>query len=524
MEICKICNESFKSRRSLIYHLKNFHKIPLKEYYISYNNLKIEKCLFCDNDVSWHDRKLEYNKTCSNKTCIAKYAKMKSDQAVKEKYGVDNVFSLKEVIKKSKETKKERYDDENYNNTEKNKQTCIKRYGVDNGSKTEYAKEIISEKNRRNKDQRLDKMVKTFKENYGVNWNSKVHSISEKIHKSLKETNKQISINKIEEMGMSVLKDNFYSYDLKCNKCETIRENVLRPYINYHYRTDKKLCNKCNFHEKFRSNGEKELGKEISKISNEQLEFNKKMFGYEVDICISSKKLCFEYNGIYWHSELYKDKNYHKDKKNKFLENGWDLIYIWEDDWNNQIKKDIIISKIKSIFKLNEKIYAKNCDIKEITHNEAKDFLEKNHLTGYANSSIRIGLFNKDNLVMLLTFCKTGNKNQYKLLRTASLNNITIIDGFDKIIKYFIKHYGNKLYSYIDFDWFISSSYLNEQSNFKFIKHNSTIYYWALNGIRKNKIEFKKDEKLDKNLSKKEIMYSNGYYRVYNSGNLTYEL
>ena len=34
-------------------------------------------------------------------------------------------------VEKIKQTKKEKYGDENYNNPEKNKKTCLERYGVE---------------------------------------------------------------------------------------------------------------------------------------------------------------------------------------------------------------------------------------------------------------------------------------------------------------------------------------------------------------------------------------------------------
>ena len=60
----------------------------------------------------------------------------------RKKYGKH----LEELTKKAKQTKFERYGDENYNNMELNKQTCLKRYGVDNYSKTAESRKQIKRK------------------------------------------------------------------------------------------------------------------------------------------------------------------------------------------------------------------------------------------------------------------------------------------------------------------------------------------------------------------------------------------
>ena len=53
----------------------------------------------------------------------------------------------------------------------------------------------------------------------------------------------------------------------------------------------------------------------------------------------------FEFNGLYWHSELKKDKNYHLDKTIFFSERGIRIIHVWEDDWTfNKKRKENIYS------------------------------------------------------------------------------------------------------------------------------------------------------------------------------------
>jgi hypothetical protein len=118
----------------------------------------------------------------------------------------------------------------------------------------------------------------------------------------------------------------------------------------------------------------------------------------EIDIYIPHLKLAFEYNGLYWHGELNgeKDKKYHLRKTDECESKGIHLIQIIEDEWFD--KKDIIKTKIKHVLGCNntEKIYARKCNIKIIDNNTKNDFLEKYHIQGKDNSSIRLGAFYND--------------------------------------------------------------------------------------------------------------------------------
>ena len=71
-----------------------------------------------------------------------------------------------------------------------------------------------------------------------------------------------------------------------------------------------------------------------------------------MDIYIPSKNIAIEYYGIYWHSELYVDKDYHLNKTELCNDKGVKLIHIFEDEWVN--KQDIVKSRLKNLFGLTE--------------------------------------------------------------------------------------------------------------------------------------------------------------------------
>ena len=77
------------------------------------------------------------------------------------------------------------------------------------------------------------------------------------------------------------------------------------------------------------------------------------------------KKIAIEFNGCYWHSDLFKKNNYHLEKTNALKEQGYRLIHIFEDEWIN--KRFIVKDKVKSILGIiKSKIYARDCEVRVI--------------------------------------------------------------------------------------------------------------------------------------------------------------
>jgi hypothetical protein len=87
-----------------------------------------------------------------------------------KRYGVENVYQSNKIKKKIKLRKKERYGDENFNNSKKYKNTCLKKYGVDNPSKLEFIK---------------SKKVKTSLIKYGVEYPWQLKEIKEKVKNTM---------------------------------------------------------------------------------------------------------------------------------------------------------------------------------------------------------------------------------------------------------------------------------------------------------------------------------------------------
>ena len=202
-------------------------------------------------------------------------------------------------------------------------------------------------------------------------------------------------------------------------------------------------------------------------------------------------KLAIEFNGIYWHSELYKNNRYHIEKTELCEKLNIDLIHIFEDDWN--YKKEIVKSIIRerlSIMTIPDIYIDTICDIREVNLIDSEDFLNKNHINGNINSIIQLGLHHNDELLALMTFNDiSDDDDSIELIRYCNKSNIHN-NGYEKIFHYFCEIYTHTytyIYTHNDISMFnnSSSSKLYKQLGFQYINRTEPKCYYVIDTVRK---------------------------------------
>lgn len=260
----------------------------------------------------------------------------------------------------------------------------------------------------------------------------------------------------------------------------------------------------------------------------------------EIDIYIPEKKIGIEFDGLYWHSNLEKESNYHIEKTEYFKKKGIRLIHVFEDEW--LYKRNIVENKLKHILKLSDspRIYARKCNIKKIDTETKRDFLEKNHIQGSDRSNVKLGLYYKEELAAVMTFGSNrvalGGKSlsqNYELIRYAAKIDYIIIGGFSKLLNYFKKNYDwEKITTYADYRW---SSDDNVYEKIGFVKlrltkpnywyfHNSNKIRYHRYSYRKQILKEKYSDYYDEGKTEKEIAESIGLLHIYDCGNIVYEM
>lgn len=524
---------------------------------------KIETCL--KNFGVEHPFQSDEIKEKSSRTVMNKYGtkwhtqsknfKEKSKQTNLKKYGFECANKSEIIQSKTKKTCSDKYNFEFYIKSdefkEKSKKTNIEKYGTEKPQLNSYI---------------INKTKNTNLEKYGVEYPSQSDEIKNKIKtasiNNFKDINKSIDIkNKMKESCLEKYNSEHYSqsefykcivknrkikllsekYKLEisdidngiitsiCDKCnQKFEANYQLLYNRFIY--NKPLCTICNPVDSL-SASEVEVKNFIMKnYTGEVLLNNRNIIKpYELDIYLPDLKLAFEFNGLFWHSEVYKDKEYHYNKTEMCERIGIQLINIYEDDWSHKqdIVKSIILNKLG---KFSDKIYARKCDIKIINNNKLiKEFLNKNHIQGYISSEFKIGLFYNNEIVSLLTLGKkrkimssTSDNYNYEIYRFCNRLNTTVIGGLSKLFNYVIKNFNFlTIISYVDRSYFNGNNYL--KIGFKMDSKTQPNYYYIINGKKEYRLKFRKDilvkEGFDKYKTEHQIMLDRGFFRIYNSGN-----
>ena len=469
-------------------------------------------------------------------TRLDKYGSMCSDEAVQkakktklEKYGNEKYVNTEKI----QQTKLERYGDSGYHNVEKMQQTKLDRYGDSGYHNVEKMQQTKLERYGDSGYHNIEQMKQTNLERYGVEYAQNSDIIKEKIkctnlkrygneyaigsdtvRKKIVET----SIDKYDDtnpyrgklhrelikkfpelIGFSGNKYICKCLNINCDACEKKQFELPSPIFRRRKNQGIELCPILN--PILVSDGTSDIENDIylyikSIYSGKIIQNDRSILnGKEIDIYLPEMNLAIEFNGLYWHSEVYKDKMYHQEKTILCENKGIQLIHIWEDDWLD--KKDIVKDIIQSKLGMNDKIPARKCTIKEVSSKESKEFLEKYHIQGNVNASIRIGLYYDDSLVEIATFGKlrnilhsNGQENQYELYRLCSKSGYTVVGGVSKLLTHFIRKYQPKqIVSYANLDISNGNVY---NSFFKKISITSPGYYWSKDGYKYHRSNFTK--------------------------------
>ena len=545
---CKYCGTT----ENLIIKKSNNQVLPVcKDHYIIYNRerhaknkekekqyrkkkaLERKKCKYCGTTENLHMYKEAFIANCCE-DCFEKYKIDKLEKRKKtnlEKYGVESVATLNSSKEKSKQTTLEKYGVEYYlqsiEKKEQSKKTCIEKYGTEYACQNTDVKERIKQttldkygvENASQSDIIKQKKRNTFTNNIIINkrnakeryWNTFVEKLNMKQMKIL--FDKEYYLNN----------DNGFGFEcLRCHK-KIIYDTSLVQKIT---------CDCLKYRSKYEDNI---LDWIISIKSDINIEKNKR-FGLdniirELDLYFTEYNFGIDFHGLYWHSDLMVDKNYHKEKFEHFKKLNIHIIQIFENEWVN--KQDIVKGIILSKLNINQtKVYARKTIIKEINNKEYQLFLEQNHIQGYVKSKVKLGMFLDDKLISVLGIGKSRfKKDETEIIRYCSLLNYQITGGLAKFLAYIKNNYKfENIISYIDLRYFDGSSYLNNGFKLEYIS-NPNYYYFAKNYFYKNefilynRIQFQKHklkdklEIFDENLSEYENMLANKYLRIFDAGN-----
>lgn len=323
--------------------------------------------------------------------------------------------------------------------------------------------------------------------------------------------------------------DVYHKINMVCNKCGNEIQKSWAEITGCYYKI---TCNKCG--KKY--NKENEIVEFIKEIGIKNILCNNRELikPLEIDILVEDSKLGIEFCGNVWHSTKYnRDTSYHKNKMKMCEEKGYQLITIFEDEWDDkkEICKNIIRNKLMCDSK---KVFARKCYIQEINDkNVINDFLEYNHIQGKCNFEWCYGLYYENELIEIMTLIKSRNSQEhdYEINRLSSKIGYCIVGGASKLLSHIKKKFKGKISSFADLRYSTGNVY--EKMGFKLDYEIRPRYSYVGNETkwkRKHRFNYNKNRLIQKygenikKLSEKEITEINGLWRLYDCGYKKYSI
>ena len=280
------------------------------------------------------------------------------------------------------------------------------------------------------------------------------------------------------------------------------------------------------------SHYEDEIQEILEKAGNTVQRNRRDVIGSEIDIYIPERNIGIEFNGDYFHSAKYKDKEYHVNKTLQAMKKGVRLVHIWEHEYLNN--KDKIIQFLLDSTSEPERVtYGRKTQVKEIKSTYAEEICREYHLQGAVKSSVNIGCYVGDELLGVMTFNipRFNSNYQWELTRLCWKSGIAVVGGTSKMFQYFTKRYKpDNIICYCDISKFRGDTYwrLGFRATVKDITEPN--YIWVNSkdlSDTKNRYQTQKHKLVEAGLGKEtdtenEIMEKLGYMKVYDCGNIRF--
>lgn len=246
---------------------------------------------------------------------------------------------------------------------------------------------------------------------------------------------------------------------------------------------------------------------------------------YELDIVVPDVKIAIEFNGLYWHSEKHHDRSYHHKKWQMARDAGYQLITIWEDDWEQ--RPDVVTSLLLHKLGVSKQrtVYGRKTTVAELAVHEAHKFVDENHIQGHSRSTGHIGLKEGETLVAVMSYSLSGATMSIDRYCTSA----KVVGGFTKLLAH-LERANPGIERIITFaDHEISTGALYENNGFTVDAILKPDYKYIFNHARVHKFNyrkkrFKNDPRLhyEEGKTERELADLNKILRVWDCGKTRY--
>ena len=243
----------------------------------------------------------------------------------------------------------------------------------------------------------------------------------------------------------------------------------------------------------------------------------------ELDILVPSHSLAIEFNGLFWHGEGRKGRDYHRHKWALCRDQGVQLLQIWEDDW--RLRRPVAERMIRhKIMGPELRLGARRTDRIDLSSAEASDFLARHHIQGPARGSNYRGLVLHDETLVAVAVIRRRPDGRGELTRFAA--SAQVVGGLPKLLS------GLPYEELVTFaDHCVSDGRLYEATGWRKDGELDPDYRYVVNGERAHKFgyrlkRFRDDPALEwrEGLTERELADLNGLDRIWDAGKTRYLL
>lgn len=240
----------------------------------------------------------------------------------------------------------------------------------------------------------------------------------------------------------------------------------------------------------------------------------------ELDFVIPNYGVAIEVNGLYWHTDRTKPKDYHINKTVLCEDKGIQLIQFLDIEINKNPKlvKSMVLSKLGKL----DKIWARKCVFGTVDSKVAANFHRDNHISGHSISTQHYGLYYNNDLLTVLSFARSrfNKKSDLELIRFSTKIGLQVVGGFSKMVT------NSGITSFISYAdrRFSGRSNVYDTNGMKLIGTTQPNYFYTkdhrilLSRHKYQKSKLTKFDNYSESKSERQIMSELGFERFYDCG------
>lgn len=219
-------------------------------------------------------------------------------------------------------------------------------------------------------------------------------------------------------------------FDVTCRACGLVQQKSVRLLDRG------SLCSKC-YPPWTISLWQKEVADFVTSLGHNVIVNDRATIApFELDIWIPSKKFAIECHGLYWHSDAVAVDPHAAMRKWELCNAaGVNLMQLFEDEWRD--KRELVEAMIRHRLGMSRRLYARRCSVRELSVDEARSFLDENHIDGYVASTKRIGLVHDGQLVAVATSRRPRHakwSGHVEVARLASARDVYVVGGASRLL------------------------------------------------------------------------------------------